>query len=289
MSNSQALEKLRTDGYLILRDVLPDPVVEQARSALRPLLERQPWGKGEFFGAQTKRLHNILAKTRAVDTIVCHPTVLELVRSILTAPQVSIVNAIEVHPGETPQFLHQDDVVFPIARPHPPLIVNTMWALTEFTAENGATRLVPGSQDATELDVDASIVTAEMEPGSVLVWDGGLFHGAGANRSHRPRLGLNVNYNCAWLRQQENQYLAIPAEIASTLPDDLLRLLGYDAYIDIYGLVDHRHPLGVLGRDVAAIASAGGETLAGVATVSDDTPTRPADFRSGNDAQAPPR
>ncbi|KAA8964524.1 phytanoyl-CoA dioxygenase family protein [Mycobacterium sp.] len=272
MSNDQALEKLRSDGYLILRDVLPSAVVEHARSALRPLLDRQPWGKGEFFGGQTKRVHNILAKTRAVDAVVCHPAVLDLVRSMLTAPQVSIVNAIEVHPGETAQFLHQDDVVFPIARPHPPVIVNTMWALTEFTAENGATRLVPGSQDATELDADATIVTAEMEPGSVLIWDGGLFHGAGANRGRGPRLGLNVNYNCAWLRQQENQYLAIPAEIASTLADDFLRLLGYDAYIDIYGLVDHRHPLGVLGRDVAAIASGGGDILAGVATASGETP-----------------
>jgi len=275
MPNDRALEKLRTEGYLILRDVLPDPVVEQACSALRPLLDRQPWGKGEFFGSRTKRVHNILAKTRAVDTIVFQPAVLDLVRSMLTAPQVSIVNAIEVHPGETPQFLHQDDTLFPIARPHPPLIVNTMWALTEFTAENGATRLVPGSQDATELDSNAAIVTAEMEPGSVLVWDGGLFHGAGANRGRRPRLGLNVNYNCAWLRQQENQYLAIPTEIASTLPDDFLRLLGYDPYIDIYGLVDHRHPLGVLGRDVAAIASGGGDILSGVTTVSDDAETDP--------------
>ncbi|MGB7869210.1 MAG: phytanoyl-CoA dioxygenase family protein, partial [Mycobacterium sp.] len=144
------------------------------------------------------------------------------------------------------------------------LIVNTMWALTEFTAENGATRLVPRSQDATELDENPSIVTAEMERGSVLVWSGGLFHGGGANRAQQPRLGLNVNYNCPWLRQQENQYLAIPKGVAATLSDEFLRLLGYDTHIDIYGLVDHRHPLSVLGRNVPAIASAGGEILSGV-------------------------
>ena len=270
MSNGQALEQLRTDGYVILRDVLPGPVLEEVCGALCPLLDQQAWGKGEFFGNRTRRVHNIIAKTRAVDPLVAHPAVVELLRGTLTQPQVSIVNAIEIHPGETAQFLHQDDVVFPIARPHPPLIVNTMWALTEFTAENGATRLVPGSQDATELDENPSIVTAEMEPGSVLVWNGGLFHGGGANHAQRPRLGLNVNYNCPWLRQQENQYLAIPKELAATFSDEFLRLLGYDAHIDIYGLVDHRHPLSVLGRNVPSIASAGGEILAGVSTSTDE-------------------
>jgi ectoine hydroxylase-related dioxygenase (phytanoyl-CoA dioxygenase family) len=275
MSNGEALEALRADGYVILRDVLPDSVLQQARNALVPLLDCQPWGKGEFFGNRTRRVHNILAKTRAVDPLVAHPAVLELLRGTLTQPQVSIVNAIEIHPGETAQFLHQDDVVFPIARPHPPLIVNTMWALTEFTAENGATRLVPGSQDATELDENPLIVTAEMEPGSVLVWNGGLFHGGGANHAQQPRLGLNVNYNCRWLRQQENQYLAIPKEVAASLSDEFLRLLGYDAHIDIYGLVDHRHPLSVLGRDVPSIASAGGEILSGATTDSDEAETYP--------------
>lgn len=262
MSNGQALEQLSGDGYVILRDVLSGPVLDETRGALRPLLDGQSWGKGGFFGERTRRLHNVLAKTRAVDALVAHPAVLELLRGMLGAPQVSIVNAIEIHPGETAQFLHQDDVVFPIARPHPPVIVNTMWALTEFTADNGATCLVPGSQDATELAADPSIVVAEMEPGSVLVWNGGLFHGGGANRAGRPRLGLNVNYNCAWLRQQENQYLAIPNDVAAGLPDEFLRLLGYDTHLNAYGLVDHRHPLGVLGREAPAIASAGGDILA---------------------------
>ncbi|MBV8177950.1 MAG: phytanoyl-CoA dioxygenase family protein [Mycobacterium sp.] len=273
MSNGQALEELRTEGYVILRGVLSDPAQKEVRDALRPLLDRQAWGAAGFFGDRTRRVHNILAKTRAVDPLVAHPAVLELLRGTLSAHQVSIVNAIEIHPGETAQFLHQDDVVFPISRPHPPLIVNTMWALTEFTAENGATRLVPRSQDATELDEDPEIVTAEMEPGSVLVWTGGLFHGGGANRAEQPRLGLNVNYNCPWLRQQENQYLAIPQEVAATLPDEFLRLVGYEAHIDIYGLVDHRHPLSVLGRDVPPIASAGGEILGDVTTGSDEAET----------------
>lgn len=264
MPNSQALDQLRTDGYVILRDVLPNSVLHEVRTALRWLMEQQAWAKGEFFGDRTKRVHNILAKTRAVDALVAHPAVLELLRGTLGQPQVSIVNAIEIHPGETSQFLHQDDVVFPIARPHPPVIVNTMWAITEFTTDNGATRLVPGSQEATEVLDDPPTVVAEMEPGSVLVWNGGLFHGGGANHAQQPRLGLNVNYNCSWLRQQENQYLAIPKELAATFSDDFLRLLGYDTHIDMYGLVDHRHPLSALGRDASAIASGGGGLRADV-------------------------
>jgi ectoine hydroxylase-related dioxygenase (phytanoyl-CoA dioxygenase family) len=258
MTMTEALRQLQIDGYAILPGLLSALEVEEIRRALTPLLARQPWAQGEFFGSRTRRLHNVLAKTRATDCLVGHPAVVELVRTVLGQPQVSIVNAIEIHPGETAQPFHQDDVLFPISRPHPPLIVNTMWAITEFTRENGATMLVPKSQDLTALPDACQRVSAEMDPGSVLLWNGGLFHGGGANHSPHARLGLNVNYNCAWLRQQENPYLAIPQEVARELPDDFLRLIGYDAFLNIYGLVDHAHPLGVLGRPVQPIASAGG-------------------------------
>src|ERR1700751_5882516 len=104
MSNGQALEALRTDGYVMLRDVLADGVLEQARNALLPLLDRQAWGKGEFFGNRTRRVHNILAKTRAVDPLAAHPAVLELLRGTLIQPQVSLVNAIENPPGGNISF-----------------------------------------------------------------------------------------------------------------------------------------------------------------------------------------
>lgn len=259
---SEALQQLQTEGYVVLRGLLSAREVDEIGGTLAPLLARQPWGQGEFFGSRTRRLHNILAKTRVTDCLVSHPAVVELVRTVLGHPQVSIVNAIEIHPGEAAQPFHQDDVLFPIARPHPPLIVNSMWAITEFTPENGATMLVPMSQDLTELPDGCHPVSADMDPGSVLLWNGGLFHGGGANSSAHARLGLNVNYNCAWLRQQENPYLSIPDAVARGLPDDFLRLIGYDAFLNIYGLVDHAHPLGVLGRPVQPIDSAGGSMSA---------------------------
>lgn len=256
-----ALEQLREDGYVILPDVLSPAQTETIRTELSRLLAQQAWGRGDFFGARTRRLHNILAKTRCIDPVVTQPRVLGLVRRLLGACQLSIANAIEIHPGESGQFLHQDDIIFPLSRPRPPLIVNTMWAITEFTDENGATRLLPRTQGLDQVPGDVPEVIAAMAPGSVLLWNGGLFHGGGANRTDRPRLGLNINYNCAWLRQQENAYLAIPQDMARQLPEELLGLLGYDTFLDIYGLVDHRHPLGVLGREVQPIASGGGETL----------------------------
>jgi len=256
-----ALEQLREQGYVILPELLSPAQVNDIRSELWALLEQQAWGDAGFFGSRTRRLHNLLAKTRCIDPVVTQPRVGALVRALLGLCQVSIANAIEIHPGESEQFLHQDDMIFPLGRPHPPLIVNTMWAITDFTLENGATRLLPWTQDLEQIPEGVPEVVAEMSPGSVLLWNGGLFHGGGPNRADRPRLGLNINYNCAWLRQQENAYLAIPREVARALPDDLLKLLGYDSYMDIYGLVDHRHPLGVLGREVQPIGSGGGETL----------------------------
>lgn len=255
---SEALRQLQIDGYVILPGLISARETQEIRRALTPLLAKQPLGEGEFFGARTRRLHNVLAKTRAADCLISHPAVVDLARTMLGHPQVSIVNAIEIHPGETAQPFHQDDVLFPVSRPHPPLVVNTMWAITEFTCENGATALVPNSQDLTGLPDAYQWINAEMEPGSVLLWNGGLFHRGGANTSPDARLGLNVNYNCAWLRQQENAYLGLPRELARELPDDFLRLIGYDAFVNICGLVDHVHPLGVLGRPVQPIASAGG-------------------------------
>jgi ectoine hydroxylase-related dioxygenase (phytanoyl-CoA dioxygenase family) len=132
---------------------------------------------------------------------------------------------------------------------------NTIWALTDFTAANGATRIVPGSHrldDGLQL-AEGDTEPAEMPAGSVLFYTGSLYHGAGANRSDAVRAGINITYAVSWLRQEENQYLSCPAEIARELPDDLLRLMGYARGAYALGYVDDlRDPLEVLkGRAVA--------------------------------------
>src|SRR5262245_11040206 len=121
--------------------------------------------------------------------------------------------------------------------------------MTDFTEENVATRVIPGSNrfDDRMQFADTDTVPAEMAKGSVLFYNGSLYHGAGANRSDHTRYGINITYNCAWLRQEENQYLSVPLEIARTLPVDLLRLMGYAlGYVD-----DLRDPIEVVRPDLA--------------------------------------
>jgi ectoine hydroxylase-related dioxygenase (phytanoyl-CoA dioxygenase family) len=170
--------------------------------------------------------------------------------------QLSAPTGIEIAPGEKPQILHRDDSIYPLPEPHPEVVLNTMWALDDFTEENGATRLVPGSHgrpiaEQPQSDDDASVIAA-MPAGSVMFYVGSIWHGGGANRSDKPRLGVILEYVSAWLRPQENHLLAVPREVARTLPERLQELLGYNIFPPFMGYVDGRHPRRVLLDDDAA-------------------------------------
>lgn len=240
----EQLTRLAGTGYVVLENVLSPERVGEIREALEPWLSATPNGRNDFEGVRTRRVYNLIAKTASIHPLVEHPDVFELIREHLGPPgvQVSIAHAIQIQPGETPQQLHTDDLPFPVPKPHQPIVANTMWALSEFTRANGATRLVPGSQSSTAPPPDDDCVYAEMEPGSVLVWDGSIWHGGGANTTDRPRLGIAINYNASWLRQQENQYLAIPREMLGEMSEGLKRLVGYDT-CGVLGMADGRHPL----------------------------------------------
>jgi len=183
-----------------------------------------------------------------------HPLVLDTVRTILghaTGVQLHLTQVIAIGPGESTQQIHRDQWAFDFF-PFPAgyeVQCNTIWAMTDFTEENGATRLVPGShrfQDRLEIGHEQT-VPAEMPAGSVMFYTGALYHGAGANRSSAVRYGLNITYAVSWLRQEENQYLSVPADVARTLPDSLLRLMGYARGAYALGYVDDlRDPLEVL-------------------------------------------
>ena len=146
---------------------------------------------------------------------------------------------IKIFPGETSQPLHQDDGHWPVPRPHQPFVLNTMFAIDPFTVENGGTTLVPGSHLSDEpVDQSAARTAVSMPAGSLLAWDGATWHGGGANTSCQERLGLNINYNVGWLRQQENQFVSIPPAEVLSRPERLQRLLGYQ----------HHRVLGAIGR-----------------------------------------
>jgi ectoine hydroxylase-related dioxygenase (phytanoyl-CoA dioxygenase family) len=157
---------------------------------------------------------------------------------------------IEIAPGETAQALHCDDGVYPLPRPHKEVIINTMWALDDFTEANGATRVVPGSHKWTDARPnDATpVVQAVMPAGSVMLFVGSVYHGGGANMTDKPRLGTVIEYVAGWLRQQENQVLAVPPDTVRTLEPRLQELIGYNVYPPFLGYVDGRHPRKVLER-----------------------------------------
>jgi ectoine hydroxylase-related dioxygenase (phytanoyl-CoA dioxygenase family) len=158
--------------------------------------------------------------------------------------QLSAPVGIEISPGETAQALHTDDGIYPLPRPHGEVVLNSMWALDDFTEENGATRVVPGSQHWTDRRPDATtpVEIATMPAGSVMFFTGSVFHGGGANNSDRPRLGTILHYCAGWLRQQENHILAVPRDVVRTLPPRLQELLGYNIHPPFVGNVDGRHP-----------------------------------------------
>jgi len=241
---------LDTDGYAVVEGLMPAVVRAAARADLHGVLARTPAGRNPFEGARTRRVYALFAKTRAFDEAAVHPLVLGVLEAVLGHCQLSAPTGIEIGPGEAAQMLHHDDAIYPLPRPHDEVVLNTMWALDDFTEANGATRVVPGSHRWVHQapPPDVPTVAAAMPAGSVLFYLGSLWHGGGANTTDRARLGVVLEYVASWLRPQENHFLAVPAEIARELPEALQELLGYNIRPPFMGYVDGRHPRRVLHR-----------------------------------------
>jgi ectoine hydroxylase-related dioxygenase (phytanoyl-CoA dioxygenase family) len=207
----------------------------------------------EFEGRNTVRIYNLLVHGELYGRIPTHPSVLPLVERVLDdGCLISSLSSISIDPGETAQLLHADDQLIPLEKPHSPIVCNTMWALTDFTRDNGATRFVPSSHQSDRnphpFDDEAGARCAEMPKGSVLVWNGSLWHGGGANETNTRRVGIAMNYCAGFIRQQENQQLGVPREIARTFSPRLQRLLGYGVYNHLIGHIDKRDPIEILGE-----------------------------------------
>ena len=240
----EVLERLDQDGYAIVPGRLSAEEAGGIRRELGQLLDAVPTGRNGFEGFRTRRLYAMFAKTRACDALALDPLVLGALDAVLGHYQLSAPTAIEIGPGEVAQVLHRDEGIYPVAHPHGELVVNVMWALDDFTEANGATRLVPRSHRnaVCEREAITATVPAEMAAGSVMLYVGSLWHGGGANRTERPRLGVAIEYAVAWVRPQETQLLAVPPALARELPPRLQALLGYDIYPPFVGYVDGRHP-----------------------------------------------
>lgn len=243
------LARMQRDGYTIVEGVLDAAGVAALRDDVYRLeRERavQP-ASNLFEGLRTRRIYNLLALGEIYRQVPVHDRVLPIVEGVLDRGcLVSSLSSIDIGPGEAAQPLHADDQLIPLPKPHVSIICNTMWALTDFTEASGATRLVPGSHRADRspqpYGEPVETVAAEMPAGSVMVFDGSIWHGGGANRSDGWRLGIAMNYCAGWLRQQENQQLGIPLEVARTFSPRLRRLCGFGLYKKLIGHIDRCSP-----------------------------------------------
>ena len=225
---------LTRDGAVIVDQLITAEAMDEVAADLRPFIDATGFGPDEFSGRRTKRTGALVARSQKARDLVMNPLVLATTQKILghaSSFQLHLTQVIAIGPGEPAQTIHRDQWAFDFF-PFPKdfeVQCNTLWAMTDFTEKNGATRVVPGSnhfEDKLRFN-EEDTQAAEMKRGSVLFYTGAVYHGGGANRSDETRMGINITYNVSWLRQEENQYLAVPLEVAKTLPLDLLKLIGY--------------------------------------------------------------
>jgi ectoine hydroxylase-related dioxygenase (phytanoyl-CoA dioxygenase family) len=246
------VERVGKDGYTIIENAVDGELIGALAADVRRLereLDVKPAGNS-FEGEKTLRIYNLLVYGKLYEQIPVHENVLPVVEGVLDRGcLVSSLSTITILPGESAQPIHADDQLIPLPKPHPPTVCNTMWALTDFTEANGATRIIPGSHlaDSPVYGQHYDSIAAEMPKGGVLVWHGSLWHGGGANRSEAPRMGVAMNYCAGYIRQQENQQLGIPREIAAQFPRRLQELVGYGVYNGLIGHIDKKSPLELLG------------------------------------------
>jgi len=231
--SSAIVAAVQQDGAVILDDVLNDGFIAALREETDPYMEHTSNGEDHFAGHHTTRTGGLLVRSEKCRELIEHQTILNPCNEFL-APycervQLHLTQIIRIRPGETAQTIHRDRWAWGKHLSHLEPQFNTIWAITDFTSENGATQVVPGSTqwpDDQEIKPE-QITQAEMKAGSVLVYSGSVFHGGGSNTSDQDRIGINITYALGWLRQEENQYLSCPPELAKDLSPTLQGLAGY--------------------------------------------------------------
>ena len=234
-TNVQEIHNLLEEyGALIIRDAIDQTTIEKLRNEIDPFIQKAPSGRDDFSGFKTQRMGALVSRSPTCRSLITNDLILEAAKKYL-APftkkillNLTMVN--KINPGSEAQALHRDRLAWgncldPSIEPQ----FNTIWALTDFTKENGATCCAPGSHrwDWSQDAQTEQIEHAEMAAGSVFIYSGSVLHGGGANKSDASRIGVNLTYCLGWLRQEENQYLCCPPDIARNFDTTLQNLLGY--------------------------------------------------------------
>ena len=242
----KVVTEIQDKGFSVVKDFLDPQLLESIRGAFNqhvPITQMRAIGTE---AGRTWRAHNLLAKTRAADEVFLDPRLRAIIDGVIGRyNQINVTTLFNTLPGETKQFLHQDDGLWPIPRPHPAFLCNALFAFDDFTKANGATHLVPDSH-RWDGPVDQSVesIQVEMTSGSVVFWEGGMWHAGGANvTKDQERMGFFISHQVSYLRPQEIQLLSIPPDVVKEMPRKLQRLVGYHPF----GLgVDGRDPIDVL-------------------------------------------
>lgn len=241
------------DGAVIVEGALSREDIALLDNETNYLLDRVDNCQGIFHGYQTKRVGGLVAKSKVAQKMAVDPIVMDVMDHFLlpncSEYQINLTQLISIGPNEKQQILHPDEGLFPYdhTRDHQSMI-NVMWAVDDFTTENGATRVAPGSHvwDRDRSALPEEVIQAEMPRGSYLIYLGSTVHGGGTNQTDKYRRGIVMSYCLGWLRQAENQYLAVPIEVARALPERLQQLLGYFVHKPNLGAVDGQDPIYLL-------------------------------------------
>ena len=252
---SNITEILSEDGCVVIEGLLTSNEADTMQKFMSNEFNNIPDCNGDFYGHSTKRMGRLFSKHDIFQKMATFPEIIEIMDSFLLENcsdyQINLTQAISIGPNEIKQIMHQDDPMFPFLHPNSEVMINCMWAIDDFTEENGATILVPGSHLwprtqslnlAYENLPPHMIAKGIMKKGSVLIYLGSLYHSGGQNNTEQRRCGAVISYCLGWLRQAENSYLAYSANEVNKMPERLKRLLGYFVHEPNLGSVDGIDP-----------------------------------------------
>lgn len=243
----QDFDTLMREGYVIIENLISRETCAEIKEEGLALLDHT--GRNPFEGHHTQRVYNVLSKTRMTDQLAVHPRILGLMDRLFEPgfllSQSQIINIL---PGEAPQGLHHDDAFYRLPRPRQPLGAATIWAIDDFTEDNGATVIVPGSHHWADDRIAkcSETIPAVMPAGSVVFFLGTTWHGGGDNRSDTSRFAVTHQYCEAYVRQQENYLLELSRGTVRSMSRELQALVGYSIYPPFMGMVGGMHPLRTL-------------------------------------------